>query len=105
MTKDEIMSKVAENTKMDKQTVMLVLEDFFSTIKNSMAEGHNVYIRGFGSFTNKARARKVARDINKNQPMVIEAHCIPKFKPSESFVELIKAKVSVNQVEEFTKSR
>ena len=57
-------------------------------IRLNMAENkENVYLRGFGTFTVKRRARKTARNISKNVTMVIDAHDIPSFKPCKSFME------------------
>ena len=56
-----------------------------------MTEGQNIYVRGFGSFVNKKRARKVARNISKNTSLIIDEHYIPSFKPSKTFVAKIKA--------------
>ena len=50
-----------------------------------MAEGQNVYLRGFGSFIINKRAMKVARNISKNTTITIPEHNIPAFKPSKSF--------------------
>ena len=47
--------------------------------------GENVYLRGFGSFTLKHRAEKVARNITRNTTMVVPSHDIPHFKPSKNF--------------------
>ena len=47
--------------------------------------GENVYLRGFGSFTLKHRAEKVARNIIRNTTMVVPSHDIPHFKPSKNF--------------------
>ena len=62
----------------------------FSVVKNSMADGENIYVRGFGSFVNKKRAKKIARNISKNTAIVIEEHFVPSFKPSKVFIEKIK---------------
>lgn len=90
MTKADIISEIAEKTGIDKADVSVTVEAFFSVVKNSMAEGENIYVRGFGSFVNKKRARKIARNISKNTAMVIDEHYIPSFKPSKVFVEKIK---------------
>ena len=90
MTKAEVVSEIAEKTGIDKADVHTTMEAFFNVVKNSMAEGNNIYIRGFGSFVNKKRARKVARNISKNTAMIIDEHYIPSFKPSKSFVEKIR---------------
>jgi DNA-binding protein HU len=74
-----------------KRDVAVVVESFMETIKNSLLEKkENVYLRGFGSFVIKHRAAKTARNILKNTTMMIEAHDLPSFKPSKSFVEQMK---------------
>jgi DNA-binding protein HU-beta len=54
-------------------------------VKDSLAHGENVYLRGFGTFQVKERAEKTARNISKNTTIVIPAHNIPFFKPSAEF--------------------
>ena len=90
MTKAEVVQQIAEKTGIDKADVYTTVEAFFSVIKNSMSDGENIYIRGFGSFVNKKRARKVGRNISKNTAMIIDEHFVPSFKPSKVFIEKIK---------------
>ena len=81
MTKAEVISKISEQTGIDKSDVQVTVEALFSVIKNSMAEGENIYVRGFGSFVNRKRAKKVARNISKNTAIIIDEHYVPNFKP------------------------
>lgn len=90
MTKAEVIAAIAEKTGIEKSDVSTSIEAFLSVVKNSMSEGNNIYIRGFGSFVNKKRAQKVARNISKNTAIVIDAHHVPSFKPSKEFVAQIK---------------
>lgn len=90
MTKADVISQISEQTGIDKTDVQTTVEAFFSVIKNSMADGDNVYVRGFGSFVNKKRAKKIARNISKNTAIVIDEHFVPSFKPSKVFIEKIK---------------
>jgi DNA-binding protein HU-beta len=60
-----------------------------------MAAGENIYVRGFGSFVNKKRARKIARNISKNTAIVIDEHYVPSFKPSKVFVDKIRNSTKV----------
>jgi DNA-binding protein HU-beta len=60
-----------------------------------MAEGNDVFLRGFGSFIVKERAEKTGRNISKNETIIIPAHNIPAFKPAKVFVEEVKTKVAV----------
>lgn len=91
MTKADIINEIAMTTGVQKRDVAVVVESFMETIKNSLLEKkENVYLRGFGSFVIKHRAAKTARNILKNTTMTIEAHDLPSFKPSKSFVEQMK---------------
>ncbi len=90
MTKADVIAEISDKTGIDKAEVTNTLETFFSVVKDSLAEGENIYVRGFGSFINKKRAKKVARNISKNTAMVIDEHYIPSFKPAKIFVEQVK---------------
>ena len=91
MTKADVINEIADKTGIDRLDVQASVEAFFSVVKNSMAGGENIYVRGFGSFINKKRAKKIARNISQNTAMVIEEHYIPSFKPSKVFIEKIKS--------------
>ena len=90
MTKAEVIAKISEKTGIQKDDVSQTVEALFKVVKDSMAEGENIYVRGFGSFINKKRARKIARNISKNTAIVIDEHYVPAFKPSKVFIEKIK---------------
>ncbi len=91
MTKADIISKIVASTGLPKKDVAVVVEAFMGEIRDCMADDReNVYLRGFGTFTVKHRARKTARNISKNTTMVIDAHDIPHFKPAKSFIEKMK---------------
>lgn len=87
MTKAEIATEIAKTTGIDKAGVMAVIEQFMNVVKDSLAHGENVYLRGFGSFIVKERAEKTARNISKNTTIVIPAHNVPAFKPAKCFIE------------------
>ncbi len=91
MTKADVINEIAERTGLEKTDVSATVESFFTVVKDSLADGENIYVRGFGSFINKKRAKKIARNISKNTAIVIDEHYIPSFKPSKMFVERIKS--------------
>jgi DNA-binding protein HU-beta len=93
MTKADIVNEIAKNTGIEKVTVQKTVEAFMDTIKHSMVNGNNVYLRGFGSFIVKKRAKKTARNISKNTTIIIPAHNIPSFKPAKSFITKVKSHV------------
>ncbi|MDX5345755.1 MAG: integration host factor subunit beta [Hymenobacteraceae bacterium] len=98
MTKAEVIAEIAEKTGIEKADVQATVEAFFKVVKDSMADGNNIYVRGFGSFVNKKRAKKVARNISKNTSIVIDEHYIPSFKPSKTFVQKIKASKKIKEL-------
>ena len=50
MTKAEVITKISDKTGIQKDDVTQTVEAFFKVVKESMAEGDNIYVRGFGSF-------------------------------------------------------
>ncbi|MDD7343394.1 MAG: integration host factor subunit beta [Bacteroidales bacterium] len=90
MTKADIVSEISKSTGIDKATVLETLEKFMESVKASLAEGENVYLRGFGSFIVKVRSEKTARNISKNTQITIPEHKIPAFKPAKVFMEQVK---------------
>ena len=95
MTKAEIVAEIANKTGIEKVAVQATVEAFMETLKNSMINGQNVYLRGFGSFIIKRRAEKTGRNISKNTTIIIPSHNIPAFKPAKSFVNKVKGTVKV----------
>ena len=90
MTKAEIVNEIAKETGIQKETVSTVVEAFMESVKNSLAKGNPVYLRGFGSFIIKHRAEKAARNITKNTTMTIPAQNIPAFKHAKLYVNELK---------------
>ena len=90
MRKADIINQISEKTGIPKVDVLVTLETLFKEIKESLALGENIYIRGFGSFITKKRAAKIGRNIKKNVAVEIPEHYIPAFKPAKEFVQDIK---------------
>jgi DNA-binding protein HU-beta len=91
MTKAEIINKIVEDTGIARKDVTATIEAFMEEVRQSLAgRKEDVFLRGFGSFIVKHRAKKTARNISKNTTLVIEAHDFPAFKPSKSFIAKMK---------------
>lgn len=90
MRKADLITSISEKTGVPKVDVLVSLEAFFKEVKDSLEDGENIYIRGFGSFVAKKRAKKVGRNIKKNVAIEIPEHYIPYFKPAKIFVEQVK---------------
>lgn len=94
MRKADIVTAISEKTGLAKVDVLVTLEAFFNEVRETMGNGENVYIRGFGSFVIKRRAPKMGRNIKRNKTVQIPEHFIPSFKPSKVFTEHVKSKVT-----------
>jgi len=93
MRKADLVNAISEKTGVAKVDVLVTLEELFKEIKSTMTNGENVYVRGFGSFVIKKRAKKVGRHIKKGKSIEIPEHYIPAFKPAKVFTEQVKQKV------------
>ena len=90
MTKADIVNEIAKSTGVEKAAVLATVEKFMEVVKESLANGENVYLRGFGSFIVKTRCQKTARNISKNTTIIIPEHKIPAFKPARVFMDEVK---------------
>lgn len=88
MTKAELVSAVALQVgSATKNDIAEIIDATMATIEATLANGENVYLRGFGSFNCKVRKEKVARNIRKQQSLIVPEHTIPAFKPSKEFIK------------------
>lgn len=94
MRKADLVAIIAEKTGVPKVDVLVSIETFFNEVKGSLTSGENVYIRGFGSFVIKKRAKKIGRHIKNNESLEIPEHYIPSFKPAKIFMDQVKGNVT-----------
>jgi len=90
MTKADIVNEISRGTGVNREDALRIVESFMEGVKDSLAKGENVYLRGFGSFIIKERAEKTARNISKNTTIKIPAHRVPAFKPSKEFAAKVR---------------
>jgi len=93
MRKADLVNAISQKTGVSRVDVLVTIEALFKEIKNSLESGENVYVRGFGSFVIKKRAKKVGRHIKMGKALEIPEHYIPSFKPAKTFVEQVKKNV------------
>ncbi|MBX2932873.1 MAG: integration host factor subunit beta [Ferruginibacter sp.] len=97
MRKADLINQISDKTGIPKVDVLVTLETMFKAVKSSLAEGENIYIRGFGSFITKKRAAKIGRNIKKNIAVEIPEHFIPAFKPAKEFMHEIKTSKNIKE--------
>jgi len=92
MTKQDLVNEISKSTGIEKTKVLITVEALMVSIKGSLENNQDVFLRGFGTFLVKKRAEKTARNITKNTAMIIPEHNIPAFKFSHELVAKIKLK-------------
>jgi len=98
MRKADLIGRISDKTGIPKVDVLVTLENMFKEVKSTLANGENLYIRGFGSFIIKKRAAKIGRNIKKNVAVSIPEHFIPAFKPAKEFVQEIKTSPNIKEI-------
>lgn len=87
MTKADIIYRIAKESGMDRKVVALIVDSLMDCIKQSLIEnGSSVFLRGFGTFSLKNRKTRIARDISRNEKIIVPAREVPHFKPSDAFL-------------------
>jgi DNA-binding protein HU-beta len=89
MTKADLVEKIAEKTGLTRTDVAVIVDGFLDAIKQSMKEGNNIEIRGFGTFKIKPRKARKARNPRTGEEVPVPDRKVPVFKPSNEFKELI----------------
>jgi integration host factor subunit alpha len=81
-TKADIFEKVHEIGGFSKKESAELVEAVFSIIKQTLEEGENLKISGFGSFVLKSKSNRRGRNPQTGEAITIEARRVLTFKPS-----------------------
>jgi DNA-binding protein HU-beta len=89
VTKADIVDTIATATGLTKVETEAVVDGFISTVINSLKEGKNIEIRGFGSYKVKKRKGRVARNPRTGEQVMVDEHWVPLFKVSKEVKTLV----------------
>ena len=90
MTKDEFITKVANETGQSKAQVNKTVKAALSTIANTLKKGDKITFVGFGTFTTTKRAARMGRNPQTGEKMKIKASKVAKFKPGKNLREAVR---------------
>ena len=91
MTKRDLVVRIADESKLNQQEVMNVVQKTLDYITNELAAGRNVELRNFGVFELKVRKQRIGRNPNKPENEVpIPERVVVKLKSGK----VMKEKVS-----------
>lgn len=80
MIKAEPVSAISRKTAFEKFAAENAIEALFNVVKGSLEQEKTIYLRGFGNFYNKKRAKRTARNIKRNTALTVPEHGYPLFK-------------------------
>lgn len=85
MTKADLVEQVAEaiGPGITKKDCALVVDGFLNAVKQALANGENIEIRGFGTFKVRKRKTRMARNPRTGDPVRVPSRAVPVFKPSK----------------------
>jgi len=90
MTKSELVEIIAEQQEgITRHEAEVVVNTILSVIGDALASGDHVELRGFGSFTTKARNARVGRNPKTGASVMVPAKIIPHFKPGKVLRERV----------------
>jgi DNA-binding protein HU-beta len=89
VTKADIVDVIASATGLTKVETEAVVDGFIQTVINTMKEGKNIEIRGFGSFKVKKRKGRIARNPRTGEQVRVEEHFVPLFKVSKELKQIV----------------
>ena len=83
MTKLEIAQQLAERNRMPLADAIHAVDGITEIIGKAFAEGHSIFLRGFGTFRIVERKAKVVQNIKEKTSVQLPAHKTVKFTPSK----------------------
>ncbi len=89
MTKNELVREVAVSEKLLLSTATQAVDGIIRVIKQTLAKGEPVIIRGFGTFQPYQCNERPARNFKSGKPCVIPEHRSAKFRISKDLVKCL----------------
>ncbi len=87
MSKAELVEKIAEQAKLTKVDAERAVNAFISVVTDSLKQGDDVTLVGFGTFTTGDRAERQGRNPQTGEAITIAAKKVVKFKPGKALKE------------------
>lgn len=90
MTKSSLIEKIAEKVEgLSKKQTEVVIETIFDSIKETLANGGKVEIRGFGNFRLRSRNARRARNPKTGAAVDVPPKKVPYFKVGKELREMV----------------
>ena len=91
MTKADLVRSVSAETGIIRKDVALAVDAFLESLMDSLKDGKDIEIRGFGTFKLKVRKERMGRNPKTEEKVKVPARVVPTFKFSRALKEDINA--------------
>jgi len=92
LTKADIAEKVRSHVGRNKKESAQMVDTLFEIIKESLQEGKDVMISGFGKFSIRDRGERIGRNPLTGEPIMLPAKKVVTFRSSGKLREKINGK-------------
>ncbi|HEX3010084.1 MAG TPA: HU family DNA-binding protein [Bacteroidales bacterium] len=89
MNKHELIEALALNCRMTKKTTKRFLEGFMDTLSDTLKEGNDVQLLGFGSFVVTDQKERTVFNPQTKEPIKISAKKVVKFRAGKNLLESV----------------
>ena len=89
MNKAELITSMAEKSKLTKKDAELALKALIESVEESLEKGEKVQLVGFGTFETRARAAREGRNPRTKEVIQIQATTVPVFKAGKEFKDKV----------------
>ncbi len=89
MNKADLISKMAEKSKLTKKETEVALKAFIDSVEEALENGDKVQLVGFGTFETRERAERTGRNPKTGEEIKISASTMPVFKAGKEFKDRV----------------
>ncbi|MDQ2096766.1 MAG: HU family DNA-binding protein [Tychonema bourrellyi B0820] len=90
MNRSELVKIVAVKLEVSQVMVNSILGEIIETIEETVADGEEVLLVGFGTFKSRLRKARKCRNPQNNEPVQVAETTIPVFKPGKKLKDRVK---------------
>ena len=90
MNKQDVVAKLAKDTKITKTTAAAAIDSLIDSITKSLKKGDPVSFVGFGTFKISNRKARVARNPRTGAPIKLPKRRVPRFSAGKALKQAVK---------------
>lgn len=90
MTKEELIAKIAGDSKITKVQARAALESLMDAVKKTLKKGSKISLVGFGTFSISKRKARIGRNPQTGKEIKIAAKKVARFKAGKALADHVR---------------